>query len=80
MDGSQPGRTKVTMMGLAEVQEGEGPAVVSLRAALERTVQAHRLPGLRIREVVVLLEEGPPAPEPTPVYVDVYDSGDGHGI
>ena len=50
---------------------------------LGRAVQAYRPEGLEVREVVVMLEEGSPAlgaSEATPVYVDVYDSGYGHGI
>ena len=50
---------------------------------MDRAVQAYRPEGLRVREVVVMLEEGSPAlgaSEATPVYVDVYDSGYGHGI
>ena len=53
----------------------------SIAAAVERAVQAYRPEGLTVREVVVMLEQGPGAvPDPAPVYVDVYDSGYGHGI
>jgi len=51
--------------------------------AVERAVQAHRPSGFKVREVVVMLEEGgmpTGAAEAAPVYVDVYDSGYGHGI
>jgi hypothetical protein len=50
---------------------------------VDRAVQAYRPDGLKVREVVVMLEESDPAlgqPDVTPVYVDVYDSGYGHGI
>jgi len=46
-------------------------------------VQAHRPAGFKVREVVVTLEEGTTMPstvEAAPVFVDVYDSGYGHGI
>ena len=58
-------------------------ALAALCAALDRAVQAYHADGLKVREVVVLLEEADPAlgqSDVTPVYVDVYDSGYGHGI
>jgi hypothetical protein len=82
MNDDQSWSTRVTVSGPLEARAGD-PALASLCAAVERTVEAYRPPGLRVREVVVMLEEGGPATatlEPPPVYVDVYDSGYGHGI
>ena len=60
---------------------GRFEGLEALCAAVERAVQAYRPEGLTVREVVVMLEQGPGAvPDPAPVYVDVYDSGYGHGI
>ena len=81
MQGSSSG-TKVTVSGPAEDAQDQ-PAVTALCAAVERAVLAYRPEGMRVREVVLMLEEsaGPLAgTEPTPVFVDVYDSGYGHGI
>jgi hypothetical protein len=81
MDGSHEGETRVTVNGTAD--ESSQAALASLCAAVERAVQAYRPAGVRVREVVVTVEEGGtplPMPEVTPVYVDVYDSGYGHGI
>ena len=83
MNGSQSsGGTKVTVTGRGE-QVHDQAALASLCAAVERAVQAHRPAGFKVREVVVTLEEGTPMPstvEAAPVFVDVYDSGYGHGI
>jgi hypothetical protein len=82
MPGTHEGGTKVTVNGRADEARDE-VAVAALCAAVERAVQAYRPAGMRIREVVVMLEEGAvalPAPDVTPVFVDVYDSGYGHGI
>jgi hypothetical protein len=81
MDGSQTGETTVTVLGKAEGRDQA--AITALCAAVERAVKAHRPSGFKVREVVVMLEEGSVpngAPEAAPVYVDVYDSGYGHGI
>jgi hypothetical protein len=82
MSGNADGGMKVTVSGPAE--DGQDQAAVNaLCAAVERAVQAYRPEGMRVREVVVMLEEGSgpyAATDPTPVYVDVYDSGYGHGI
>jgi hypothetical protein len=80
---SQSGGTKVTVTGRGEPGQGQDQAALaSLCAAVERAVQAHRLPGFKVREVVVTLEEGTALPNTieAPVFVDVYDSGYGHGI
>ena len=81
MQGTQGG-TKVTVSGPGD--DGPNQAAVAARcAAVERAVQANRPEGMKVREVVVMLEEGAPALpglDATPVYVDVYDSGYGHGI
>ncbi|MEZ5283390.1 MAG: hypothetical protein R2712_01005 [Vicinamibacterales bacterium] len=63
-------------------QAADQAALDTLCAAVERAVQTHRPHGFTIREVVVMLEEGTSAGalDPAPVYVDVYDSGYGHGI
>lgn len=80
-DGSQHA-TRVTVTA----RPGAGPqqaALASLCAAVERTVAAYRPDGFTVREVVVMLEEGRPeraGGDPAPVFVDVYDSGYGHGI
>jgi hypothetical protein len=73
MSGNADGGMKVTVSGPAE--DGQDQAAVNaLCAAVERAVQAYRPEGMRVRE-------GPyAATDPTPVYVDVYDSGYGHGI
>ena len=81
MSGNTDGGMKVTVSGPAD--DGQDQAALNaLCAAVERAVDAHRPEGMRVREVVVMLEEGgsyAPA-DATPVYVDVYDSGYGHGI
>lgn len=82
MHGSDDGGTKVRVSGPAEEAYHQAQ-VAELCAAVERAVRAYRPAGLRVREVVVMLEEGTSpvsGPEATPVFVDVYDSGYGHGI
>ena len=82
MQGSSNGGTKVTVNGPTDDARDQA-AVAALCAAVERAVQAYRPEGMRVREVVVMLEEGAaplPGADPTPVFVDVYDSGYGHGI
>jgi hypothetical protein len=82
MNGNQGAMTKVTVTDAGGGPPRSGAALASLCAAVERTVEAHRPSGFAIREVVVRLEEvaSSPAPAPEPVYVDVNDSGYGHGI
>jgi hypothetical protein len=82
MPGSHDGGTKVTVTGPTDRVHNPS-ALAELCAAVERAVRAYRPAGVRVCEVVVMLEEGPaplPAPDAVPVYVDVYDSGYGHGI
>jgi hypothetical protein len=82
MPGNHHGGTRVTVSGPTDNAHNQA-ALAELCAAVERAVQAYRPEGVRVREVVVMLEEGAaslPAPDVTPVYVDVYDSGYGHGI
>ena len=83
MQGSSSGGTKVTVSGPAADAQDQA-AVNALCAAVERAVVAYRPEGMRVREVVVMLEESPSpiaaGTDSTPVYVDVYDSGYGHGI
>jgi len=82
MNGSQSGGTKVTVTGRSEHAHDQ-VALASLCAAVERAVQAHRPAGFQVTEVVVTLEEAPALSstiEVAPVFVDVYDSGYGHGI
>ena len=81
MQGHQFGRTKVSVSGRTEdVQDRSDLA--ALCAAVEHAVHEHRPAGLRVREVIVMLDEGATAypTDAMPVYVDVYDSGYGHGI
>ena len=83
MQGSSSGGTKVIVSGPAEDAQDQA-AITALCAAVERAVQAYRPQGMLVREVVVMLEEGAgplaAGADATPVYVDVYDSGYGHGI
>lgn len=82
MSSSQTSGTRVTIDG-KDHHGHDQVAVAALCAAVERAVQAHRPAGMRVREVVVMLEEAGAAAgslEPAPVFVDVYDSGYGHGI
>jgi hypothetical protein len=82
MQGSSYGGTRVTVDGRQDDVRDQA-ALAALCAAVDRAVQAYRPDGLKVREVVVMLEESDPAPgqpDVTPVYVDVYDSGYGHGI
>ena len=80
MNGNEQVMTKVTVTDAAGGPPRDGAALASLCAAVERTVEAHRPSGFQIREVVVRLEAVASASVPEPVYVDVYDSGYGHGI
>lgn len=74
------GGTRVTVTGRTDTVRESG-AVAALCAAVARAVQTHQPEGCHVREVVVMLEEGTaPLSDPAPVYVDVYDSGYGHGI
>ena len=71
--------TTVTVQGKSDGRDQA--AINALCAAVERAVQAYRPSGFKVREVVVMLEEGSvPVADAAPVYVDVYDSGYGHGI
>lgn len=79
-DGSTSTRVTVATRPESGPQQA---ALASLCAAVERTVAAHRPEGFTVREVVVMLEQGgreAAVAEPAPVFVDVYDSGYGHGI
>lgn len=81
MNGSSAAMTKVTVTDAGGGQPRDQAALASLCAAVERTVEAYRPSGFKVREVVVRLEEvASQTPSPEPVYVDVYDSGYGHGI
>lgn len=82
MPGDSYGGTKVSVQGGGPACYDEA-ALAALCAAVDRAVQAYRPDGLTIREVVVTVEGRVPAfgsSEAAPVYVDVYDSGYGHGI
>ena len=82
MQGSSYGGTRITVEGRPDDVRDQA-ALAELCAAVDRAVQAYRPDGLKVREVVVMLEESDPAlghADVTPVYVDVYDSGYGHGI
>lgn len=82
MQGSSDGGTKISVQGAATGSTDEA-ALAALCAAVDRAVQAYRPEGLRIREIILTLEEKVPAfgsSDSAPVYVDVYDSGYGHGI
>jgi len=88
MAGSDSGGTKVTVTGHDHVADRQ--ALAALCVAVERAVLTHRPAGLAIREIVVMLEQAGEleeavagtagSVESAPVYVDVYDSGYGHGI
>jgi hypothetical protein len=81
MQGDSYGGTKVTLHGGSE--DAHQAALAALCAAVDRAVQAYRPDGLTVREVVVMLDDNGSAlgaSDTTPVYVDVYDSGYGHGI
>ena len=81
MNGKQQAMTKVTVTDSAGGPPQSGAALATLCAAVEQTVEAHQPCGFTVREVVVRLEAvASAAPVPEPVYVDVYDSGYGHGI
>jgi hypothetical protein len=82
MQGSPYGGTRVTVDGRTDDLRDQA-ALAALCAAVDRAVQAYRPDGLKVREVVVMLEGASTtlgASDTTPVYVDVYDSGYGHGI
>jgi hypothetical protein len=81
MPGDADGGTKVRVQGGPPAIHDEA-ALAALCAAVDRAVQAYRPEGLSVREVVVTLEVSVPAfgSDAAPVYVDVYDSGYGHGI
>ena len=81
MQGDSYGGTRVSVQGGTAVFDEA--ALAALCAAVDRAVEAYRPEGLTIRDVVVTVEGRVPAfgsSEATPVYVDVYDSGYGHGI
>ena len=81
MDGNQAEKTTVTVQGATDGRDQA--AINALCAAVERAVRAHRSSGFKVREVVVILEEGvvpTSASDTASMYVDVYDSGYGHGI
>lgn len=80
MSGNQGAMTKVTVTDSAGGPPRSGAALATLCAAVEQTVEAHQPSGFKVREVVVRLEAVAAAPAPEPIYVDVYDSGYGHGI
>ena len=81
MNGKTGLMTKVTVTDSEGGPPRGGVALAPLCAAVEKTVEAHRPNGFTVREVVVRLEAaGRPAAPAEPVYVDVYDSGYGHGI
>jgi hypothetical protein len=70
----------VTVVGRQPV--GDHAAIAALRAAVEHAVEAHSPAGFSVREVVVMLDAAPlPAEaEHGHMFIDVYDSGYGHGI
>jgi hypothetical protein len=83
MDASQSEPTRVTVVGRPDDQRRDDAELASLCAAVERTIDTYRPAGYRVREVVVMLEESEPAEaaaEAGHVFIDVYDSGYGHGI
>lgn len=75
-------QTKVWKDGrLQEADRGDA-ALSALCQAVERAVRQHQTAGVR---AVILMVDQPaarpePARAPVPVYVDVFESGYGHGI
>ena len=74
------GTTKVWKDG--RLQDAmQDAALASLCQAVERAVRQHQMAGVR---AVILMMDQPAKPEPVvapvPVYVDVFESGYGHGI
>ena len=78
----EPGSTtKVWKDGRLQ-DAGNDAALTSLCQAVERAVRQHQSAGVR---AVILMVDQPvarpePAVTPVPVYVDVFESGYGHGI
>ena len=79
----EPGSTaKVWKDGRLQ-DAGSDAALSSLCQAVERAVRQHQSAGVR---AVILMVDQPAAPPPepavapVPVYVDVFESGYGHGI
>jgi hypothetical protein len=72
----------VTVVGREDVAAEDRAAVAELCVAVEHAVESHRPAGFSVREVVVMLDETTVAAgaESGPAYIDVYDSGYGHGI
>ena len=82
MPGDPHGGTKVSVQGRTTGVD-DPAALAALCAAVDQAVPAYRPEGLMVREVVVMLVECRPAfgsSEAAPVFIDVYDSGYGHGI
>jgi hypothetical protein len=73
----------VTVVGRQEVAAADRAAVAELCVALEHAVESHRPAGFSVREVVVMLDDTTTVAagaEAGHAYIDVYDSGYGHGI
>ena len=78
----EPGSTtKVWKNGRLQ-DAGSDAALSSLCQAVEQAVQQHREAG--VRAVILMVDQPAARPEPVvapvPVYVDVFESGYGHGI
>jgi hypothetical protein len=76
----ESGSTKVWKDGRLQ-DASQDATLASLCQAVEKAVSQHQTAGVR---AVILMMDQPAKPEPVvapvPVYVDVFESGYGHGI
>ena len=77
----EPGSTARVWKDGRLQEAGSDAALSSLCQAVERAVRQHQSAG--VRAVILMVDQPAPRPEPVmpvPVYVDVFESGYGHGI
>ena len=78
----EPGSTTRVWKNGRFQDAGSDAALSSLCHAVERALKQHQSAG--VRAVILMVEEPATRPEPAvtpvPVYVDVFESGYGHGI